>query len=221
MEDCSQPHQVSDHNSATSSTNPPSNYHGVPSAISTNPGYPSLASESPTSDSQNRDQKEEEEDFAHVALADHLSKLSLNTVHRRFFGPSSAFMIMKTANKIKEETLSSENLESYPFKRPQYWGIQTVSDIRHRISLLIFGHSGKERHRNATSQYICFLKTTFYGLWFPCILTKSISSSQYSMEFHSKDVLRKDCICMIKTLLQPFFWFVIQSLIRLNPDEKK
>lgn len=163
VEDSSQSHQVPDRNSASSSASPPSSYHGVPSAISTNPGYPSLASESPTSDSQSHDQKEEEEDFAHVALADHLSKLSLDTVHRRFFGPSSAFMIMKTANKIKEETLRSENLESYPFKRPQYWGIQRVSDFPASYPVLISGHSGNQRPRNAIFQYTCFLKTTFYG----------------------------------------------------------
>ncbi|KAE9411256.1 hypothetical protein BT96DRAFT_983026 [Gymnopus androsaceus JB14] len=123
-EDSSQvsPILVSNHASSSSTASAPS-YNGVPSAISSNPGYPSLASESPQSDSQSQDREEEEEDFAHVALADHLSKLSLNTVHRRFFGPSSAFMIMKNANRVKDETLSSENLETYPCKRLQYWGI--------------------------------------------------------------------------------------------------
>ncbi|KAJ3880498.1 fungal-specific transcription factor domain-containing protein [Lentinula edodes] len=104
--------------SSAARSNSPS-YNGVPSSISSNPGYPSLATESPPSDRPK--QEEEEEDFAHVALADHLSKLSLNTVQRRFFGPSSAFMIMKSAHRVKEETLGHH---THPFKRPQYWGMQ-------------------------------------------------------------------------------------------------
>ncbi|KAJ4483215.1 fungal-specific transcription factor domain-containing protein [Lentinula aciculospora] len=104
--------------SSAAENNTPS-YNGVPSSISSNPGYPSLAAESPSSDSPK--QEEEEEDFAHVALADHLSKLSLNTVHRRYLGPSSAFMIMKNAHRVKEDALGHG---THPFKRPQYWGMQ-------------------------------------------------------------------------------------------------
>ncbi|KIK67205.1 hypothetical protein GYMLUDRAFT_37274 [Collybiopsis luxurians FD-317 M1] len=103
------------------SSNSSPSYSGVPSSISSNPGYPSLSAESSNSEAQGQDQSEEEEDFAHVALADHLSKLSLNAVQHRFFGPSSAFMIMKNAHKIKEQTLGHE---TRPVKRPQYWGIQ-------------------------------------------------------------------------------------------------
>ncbi|KAJ3724808.1 fungal-specific transcription factor domain-containing protein [Lentinula raphanica] len=105
---------------STAAVNDYSNYNGVPSSISSNPGYPSLAAESSASPGSIKEE-EEEEDFAHVALADHLSKLSLNTVERRFFGPSSAFMIMKNAHKVKEDALGYEN---HPFKRPQYWGMQ-------------------------------------------------------------------------------------------------
>ncbi|KAF5393252.1 hypothetical protein D9757_000764 [Collybiopsis confluens] len=108
-------------NSSSSITASIPSYSGVPSSISSNPGYPSLSAESQDSDLQTREQSEEDEDFAHVALADHLSKLSLNTVQRRFFGPSSAFMIMKNAHKVKEQTLG---FETQPLKRPQYWGIQ-------------------------------------------------------------------------------------------------
>ncbi|KAJ4001604.1 fungal-specific transcription factor domain-containing protein [Lentinula boryana] len=106
--------------SSTSSTavDSSSNYNGVPSSISSNPGYPSLAE---SSSPESIKEEEEEEDFAHVALADHLSKLSLNTVQRRFFGPSSAFMIMKNAHRVKEEALG---YDIHPFKRPQYWGMQ-------------------------------------------------------------------------------------------------
>ncbi|KAJ3733532.1 fungal-specific transcription factor domain-containing protein [Lentinula guzmanii] len=106
--------------SSTSSTtvDSSSNYNGVPSSISSNPGYPSLAE---SSSPEAIKEEEEEEDFAHVALADHLSKLSLNTVQRRFFGPSSAFMIMKNAHRVKEEALG---YDIHPFKRPQYWGMQ-------------------------------------------------------------------------------------------------
>ncbi|KAF9075422.1 fungal-specific transcription factor domain-containing protein [Rhodocollybia butyracea] len=108
------------HQASTSSSVPPS-YNGVPSAISSNPGYPSLTAESPPSDSPSNVKEEVEEEFAHVALADHLSKLSLNTIQRRFFGPSSAFMIMKNAHKVKEQTLGRG---TQPLKRPQYWGMQ-------------------------------------------------------------------------------------------------
>ncbi|KAJ3989876.1 fungal-specific transcription factor domain-containing protein [Lentinula detonsa] len=90
--------------SSTSSTtvDSSSNYNGVPSSISSNPGYPSLAE---SSSPEAIKEEEEEEDFA----------------HRRFFGPSSAFMIMKNAHRVKEEALG---YDIHPFKRPQYWGMQ-------------------------------------------------------------------------------------------------
>lgn len=126
VDDVVRDRQQSPQVSSPSSANSPTSYNGVPSAISSNPGYPSLTAESLPSDSQSRVKEEDEEEFAHVALADHLSKLSLNTVQRRFFGPSSAFMIMKSAHKVKEQTLGHD---TQPLKRPQYWGMQAVRRV--------------------------------------------------------------------------------------------
>ncbi|KAF8639523.1 hypothetical protein AX17_001428 [Amanita inopinata Kibby_2008] len=67
----------------------------------------------------------EADDLAHVALAEHLRTLSVRTIDDRFFGQSSAFMLMKHASVAKKEfTGDKDSSLSRMFRRPVYWEIR-------------------------------------------------------------------------------------------------
>ncbi|KDR75218.1 hypothetical protein GALMADRAFT_249193 [Galerina marginata CBS 339.88] len=71
------------------------------------------------------DQASETDDLAHIALAEHLSQLSLRTMDDRFFGQSSAFMFVKHASTIRSEITGTPNKpDPSRFRRPLYWDIQ-------------------------------------------------------------------------------------------------
>ncbi|KAF8160814.1 fungal-specific transcription factor domain-containing protein [Crassisporium funariophilum] len=71
-----------------------------------------------------KDDPSEADDLAHIALAEHLSHLSIDTLER-FFGQSSAFMFAKDAATIKSEmTGISNKLTGGNFRRPVFWDMR-------------------------------------------------------------------------------------------------
>ncbi|KAF5370577.1 hypothetical protein D9758_001905 [Tetrapyrgos nigripes] len=66
----------------------------------------------------------DDEDLAHIALAEHLKLLSLDAVDKRFFGDSSGFMLMKSAHVVKSEFTGVDSFNSRHFKRPKFWTAQ-------------------------------------------------------------------------------------------------
>ncbi|KAH9485168.1 putative transcriptional regulatory protein [Psilocybe cubensis] len=67
----------------------------------------------------------EADDLAHVALAEHLGRLSLSAVDDRFFGQASAFMFAKDAANVKSSiTGESSAPDIRNYRRPLFWDMR-------------------------------------------------------------------------------------------------
>lgn len=69
--------------------------------------------------------EDDDDDLEHIAVAEQLSRLQLNAVGDRFFGPSSSFHLIRKAMSVKENFTGLP--QSEPTKRPVYWNIQPAS----------------------------------------------------------------------------------------------
>lgn len=67
----------------------------------------------------------EDEDLAHIGLSKQLSKLAVDTIEDRFFGKSSAFMLMQHAKTVKHETTGVEALPGKSLRRPFFWDLRS------------------------------------------------------------------------------------------------
>lgn len=65
-------------------------------------------------------EEEGDEDLVHVELTHHLQKLNLNYATQKFFGPSSAFVLLRNAVDLKDECTGDDPQKRYD-KRPRYW----------------------------------------------------------------------------------------------------
>ncbi|KAJ3568863.1 hypothetical protein NP233_g5435 [Leucocoprinus birnbaumii] len=66
----------------------------------------------------------EEEDLAHIKLSKQLSRLHVDTIEDRFFGKSSAFMLMAHAKNIKHETTGVDAVPGKNLRRPFFWDLR-------------------------------------------------------------------------------------------------
>ncbi|KXN91050.1 hypothetical protein AN958_03117 [Leucoagaricus sp. SymC.cos] len=66
----------------------------------------------------------DEEDMAHITLSKQLSKLAVDTIEDRFFGKSSAFMLMQHASDVKHEMTGVEVPAGRSLRRPLFWDLR-------------------------------------------------------------------------------------------------
>lgn len=101
----------------------------------------------PTSDVGQDGDDDEDDDLAHIALAEHLNQMELETVEDKFFGQSrlvscppntytineilySAFMLIQHGMMAKQQYLGRvERHRGRDFRRPTYWDIRPVSSL--------------------------------------------------------------------------------------------
>ncbi|KAF8625237.1 hypothetical protein AX17_006903 [Amanita inopinata Kibby_2008] len=73
-------------------------------------------------------QDEQDEDYAHLILADNLKRLSIDPAECRFFGKSSGAMLIQTAIELKNEYTGQDDQHlKNPMlggKRPEYWTVR-------------------------------------------------------------------------------------------------
>lgn len=67
----------------------------------------------------------EEDDLSHISLSEHLNRLAVDTVEDRFFGKSSAFMLVKHATNVKQEMTGIEFQPGRNLRRPLYWDLRS------------------------------------------------------------------------------------------------
>ncbi|KAF8973127.1 hypothetical protein BDZ97DRAFT_1779521 [Flammula alnicola] len=71
------------------------------------------------------DDPSEADDLAHIALAEHLSQLSIEAVGDRFFGRSSSFMFVKDVSTVRSEVTGIPNKPDLSkYRRPIFWDIR-------------------------------------------------------------------------------------------------
>ncbi|PPQ91999.1 hypothetical protein CVT25_004655 [Psilocybe cyanescens] len=83
-----------------------------------------LEPSSSTEPEDNLDFPEDDDDLAHVALTEHISRLSLGPSQKtRFFGQASPFMIAKHASTIRSKItgVPDTGLDPGGYKRPIFW----------------------------------------------------------------------------------------------------
>jgi hypothetical protein len=101
---------------------------GIPPAFST-PVIPGVG----TSDMA--EEFPDEDDVAQISLANRISLLSIDPVHRRFFGKSSGAMLIQTAMELKKEYIGTDDTARIPFigtQRPEFWKVNPVSQFFRR-----------------------------------------------------------------------------------------
>lgn len=73
--------------------------------------------------------EDDDEDLAHIELAEHLRRLDIGTnttKSKRFFGSSSSLMLIKNAMDAKDSYTGSDPTKPYA-NRGKYWTIHPVS----------------------------------------------------------------------------------------------
>ncbi|KAF8904482.1 fungal-specific transcription factor domain-containing protein [Gymnopilus junonius] len=95
----------------------------IPHSVSTDAA--SAVSTPPDTVDDQPESSDDGDDLAHVALAEHLSSLSIAAVDDRFFGQSSTFMFAKQVSNVKSE-ITGTPLRPDPsrFRRPLYWDLR-------------------------------------------------------------------------------------------------
>ncbi|KAJ8077247.1 Gypsy retrotransposon integrase-like protein 1 [Marasmius tenuissimus] len=78
---------------------------------------------SPSATTEPADPESEEDDFAHIGLAEQFRKMTFveDKISQSFFGPSSGFVLLKRAHAAKTEYTGRESLQNKDLKRDDYW----------------------------------------------------------------------------------------------------
>ncbi|PPR05818.1 hypothetical protein CVT26_010098 [Gymnopilus dilepis] len=94
----------------------------IPHSVSTDAASASTPSDGVDDRTESSD---DADDLAHVALAEHLSSLSITAVDDRFFGQSSTFMFSKQVSTAKSEVTGAPSRpDTSKFRRPLYWDLR-------------------------------------------------------------------------------------------------
>lgn len=75
----------------------------------------------------------EDDDLEHEDVIEHLKLLSVESLHDRFFGSSSGFMLAKNAMNIKKEFTGQNSFEAMP-RRLEFWNLRPVRRIAYFAS---------------------------------------------------------------------------------------
>ncbi|KDR75219.1 hypothetical protein GALMADRAFT_157080 [Galerina marginata CBS 339.88] len=147
----------------------------IPQSVSTE----TAASASTPSEQLDDSDLSEADDFGHVALAEHLSVLSLNAVHDRFFGQSSAFMFTKHASNVRSEvTGASSRLDPSKFRRPIFWDMRPWEMAYAMTPEPPYVYPEEDLSRSLVALYFEKMNTAFPVLHQPTFL-KSFSLGQH------------------------------------------